>query len=131
MECKVLSRTLLGLQGYFPVYYLAGITDSDVYNEVVLFEIDGAYYIWKELNFRHLHKSLTEVSPQGFEGIVKGYKKMNTAEPVEKDRFRSIVFDSFVGAWESIPLQIDKATRLSLKTDNKFRRTIEKMLSEQ
>ncbi|MBO7556379.1 MAG: hypothetical protein J6T72_03160 [Alphaproteobacteria bacterium] len=128
---KVLTRTLLGLQGVFPIYYLAGIDKSEVYNEIVLFEADGCFYIWKELNFRQLFTSLSELSEEAFKSIVKGYQKMNTAAPQEKNRYRYIIYESFVGAGYSIPLQICKAIRLSLKTDNEFRRMIEKMLAEQ
>lgn len=128
---KVLKRTLLGLQGVFPIYYLAGIDKSEVYNEIVLFEADGCFYIWKELSFRQLFTSLSELSEEAFGNIVKGYQKMNTSPPQEKNRYRYIIFESYVEAEYSIPLQINKETRLSFKTDNEFRRIVEKMLAEQ
>lgn len=127
---KVLKGSLLGLQGIFPIYYLAGIDKSEVYNEIVLFEADRCFYIWKELNFRHLYTSLSELSEKDFRSIVKVYQKMNTAEPQEKNRYRYIIYESFVGAGYSIPLQISRETRLSFKTDNEFRRMIEKILAE-
>lgn len=129
VKYEKITCDILGLQGVFPVTYLAGINNTEIYNEIVVFEADGCFYIWKVLNFRQLLKSLSEISQQAFEGIVKGYKKISTS-PVDKNRYRKINFDNHVGAGDYFPLAI-RGARLDLRTDNTFRQTIEKMLSEQ
>ena len=125
-----LTCSILGLQGTFPVTYIAGIEGTDVYNEIAVFETDQAVYLWKELKFRSVWRSLSEISRETFEGICKSYKRLDCSSP-EKSRYRKMYFDAVVGGGDYFPLQIDKATRLSLKTNNAFRQTIEKMLAEQ
>ena len=110
--------------------YFAGIENTEVYNEVVMFETDQAIYVWKELRFRQSHRSLTELSKEAFERIIYSYQRMSSSKE-EKNRYRKITFDACVGGGEYIPLQIDKNIRLFLQTNNMFRQTIEKMLAEQ
>lgn len=130
VKYEKLTCSLLGLQGKFPMTYFAGIENTEVYNEVMVFEVDQAIYVWKELRFRQSHRSLTELSKEAFERMIYSYQRMSSSKE-EKNRYRKITFDACVGGGEYIPLQIDKNTRLFLQTNNLFRKTIEKMLADQ
>lgn len=130
VKYEKLTCSILGLQGTFPVTYLAGIEGTDVYNEVVMFETDQAIYLWKELQFRTILRSLTEISKETFESVCRNYKRMEGACS-EKSRYRKMYFDAVVGGGDYFPLVIDKNTKILLQTNNMFRQTIEKMLAEQ
>lgn len=130
MKYEKLTCSILGLQGTFPVTYLAGIEATEIYNEVAVFEVDQAIYLWKELKFRKTWRSLSEISKETFEGILRSYKRIESTVP-EKSRYRKMYFNAVVGGGEYFPLVIDKDTTVSLQTNNAFRQTIEEMLAEQ
>ncbi|MBP5399579.1 MAG: hypothetical protein J6Y53_04095 [Alphaproteobacteria bacterium] len=125
-----LTCSILGLQGKFPLTYIAGIEKTSIYNEVALFEADHVLYIWKELRFRGITwRSLAEISKETFDRALEGYKRLESS-PQGKSRYRNLYFDAVVSGGDYFPLLIDKCVGLDLKTDNKFRQTIEKMLEE-
>ena len=130
MKYSKTTCSILGLQGTFLLAYIAGIKKSEIYNEIVVFEVDQAIYLWKEIKFRKSWRSLTEISKVALERLLETYKKMDGA-PIEKSKYRKIYFDSDVEGGSYYPLVVDKNTKFFMPTNNYFRMTIEKMLADQ